>query len=146
MVTRDFEQCPNITPSDKGPDRERPQKSFIAVFVPQLTRMDICNSSYRGCEGVFYAKELTPFILDIQGPLLRDRDMPALSESGVLTAQQIIAIMVHYQLAFLSKKEVQLYRADYEKGSEEQSPRGEAARFERPQALQPSIQKKKRKS
>ena len=115
MVPRDFEQRPLIAPNDGGTCRDRPQKDFIAVFIPQLTRTDIYDSSVKGCAGVFYVKELTPIIIDNQGPLLRDRQIPALAENGSLLAWQITAILVHYQLAFLSKKEIMLYKADYEK-------------------------------
>ena len=69
MVPRDFEQCPIIAPNEDRSSRERPQKNFIAVFIPQLTRTDISDSSVRGCQGVFYVKELTPMIIDNQGPL-----------------------------------------------------------------------------
>ena len=114
-LERDFEGCSHIEPCDGGTNRDRPQKNFIAVFIPQLTRTDIYESTVKGSSGVFYVKELTPIIIDNQGPLIRDRRIPALAQQGSLLAWQITAILVHYQLGFVSKKDVMLFKADYER-------------------------------
>ena len=114
-AVRDFENCPVLAPTE-GPERGlRPQKNFIAVFVPQLSRVDICSSSVPGSEAVYYVKELTPFIVDNQGPLLRDKKIPPLAEQGHLLAWHIVDILVRYGLGFLSNRKVQLYKCDYER-------------------------------
>ena len=62
-------RCPLLSLAEGSERGLRPDKNFIAVFCPQLTKVDIYGTSAPGNEAVYYVKELTPFIVDNQGPL-----------------------------------------------------------------------------